>query len=317
MEKISLHLFKMYFMCGILTVVMFAGLTCKKVYAEENLSVDGFCEYNMSSKVEKLFDVSIPESSPDELILEGAEGEEPESSDMTSSGGITTFSIIGDDERYQGKDTTLKPNRWIARTVTYWSDGSTLPGTAWMYGPSAAVTAAHCIYDESKGGYAEKIAVYPAYNNGKKPYGSYKAAKVSIIKRYKNEKKEKAREKYDIGIIKLSSAVGKKTGYFSIRCNNKSYKGQSVYIAGYPKEKTGLWKMEGKILKYENNKFYYQIDTSDGQSGSPVYYGSGSKRYCIGVHTSGTSNRIDGYNSGVKITKTYYYWLKNRREVWS
>lgn len=316
MEKRICNLSKMHFMYVILIVVMVVGMMCKTAYAEENLSVDGFCEYNMSSKVEKLFDISIPESSADELILEGAVGEEPQSSDMTSSEGVATFSIIGDDERYQAKDTTLKPNRWIARIVTYWPDGTTLPGTAWMYGPSVAVTAAHCIYDKDNGGYAEKIAVYPAYNNGKKPYGSYKATKISIIRKYKTETKEKIREKYDVGIIKLSSAVGNKTGYFSIRCDKKSYKGQSVYIAGYPKNKTGLWKMAGKILKYENNKFYYRIDTGDGQSGSPIYYGSGSKRYCIGVHTSGTSNTVSGYNSGVKITKTYYYWLKNRREVW-
>ncbi|RIN81383.1 hypothetical protein BU004_13985, partial [Mammaliicoccus sciuri] len=56
----------------------------------------------------------------------------------------------------------------------------------------------------------------------------------------------------------------------------------------------------GKLLKENNYRLFYDIDTEPGQSGSPVF---NSNNDVIGIHASGFTNKhIHKLNSAVKLT---------------
>ena len=65
-----------------------------------------------------------------------------------------TREIIGKDNRYKITDTTTFPNSAICYAeMKFPNSDSIYVGTAWMYGNRVAVTAGHCVYDSSLGGW--------------------------------------------------------------------------------------------------------------------------------------------------------------------
>ena len=83
---------------------------------------------------------------------------------------------------------------------------------------------------------------------------------------------------------------GEKVGWFGCKTflDEKEYKGKIFNISGYPGERggreqlkmSGVGECQGPLLKYD-------IDTTGGQSGSPVWIVKDNKYYVIGVHTMG------------------------------
>ena len=67
--------------------------------------------------------------------------------------------------------------------------------------------------------------------------------------------------------------------------------------------------MNGKISSCTANKLSYTIDTTGGQSGSPVYKGSGKNTVSIGIHTNG-SNKV---NKATRITKSMFDYFNKFR----
>ena len=240
--------------------------------------------------------------------MEGSNGTEAD--EETDDTGIAPQAIIGEDNRVQVGNTKILPNKWIAYIVSYWPDGSATRGTAWMYGPSVAMTAAHCIYNRSKHCYPSKVILYPGYDSGTAPFGSYTAVKCSVPVNWRTS----GNEKYDFGAVKLSSAYGSKKGYFGVKYKSSgTWTGQKVFITGYPADKgTQLWRMSGNIVNCSSSLLSYKIDTYGGNSGSPVYYGSGTTRYSIGIHTMGSSSM----NYGTRITRMVFYWMRRQRQAW-
>ena len=70
-------------------------------------------------------------------------------------------SIFGNDDRKVVSDPTVFPYRTIAKLKIYYPKATSYyVGTGFMYGPRSMATAAHNLYDSSKGGYATKIVAY-------------------------------------------------------------------------------------------------------------------------------------------------------------
>lgn len=88
----------------------------------------------------------------------------------------TTREVIGPDNRYRITDTTAYPNSAICyMEMKFPDDDGLYVGTAWMYGERVAMTAGHCVYDASLGGWAEWVRIYPGSNGGTSPYGVHYA----------------------------------------------------------------------------------------------------------------------------------------------
>jgi len=127
-------------------------------------------------------------------------------------------------------------------------------------------------------------------------------------------------EGYDIAIAKLDGdfnrAPPSQNSYWSDIESEGAKEGEEICVIGYPGEKDGfLYMMKGTIYEIRsldsNRKIilYNDINTTPGQSGSPVYLKRGAKWARIGVHV--------GYDPSVKcnvatgITKEMKSWICN------
>lgn len=285
-----------------LGAVVCLGVTTPVFAANENIIVEEDLETDAIREVR----LTVDESSEGDLEPSfGEEGTSP-----------TTKSIIGTDDRVRvtGNDLYRAPYRWVAYLKTTWKNGKVTYGTAYMVGDYTAVTAAHCVYDKSLGGKPKDISIWPAMNDGVMPYSGSHTKTINVPKAYRVNKDSN----YDCAVIKVKSPLGRRVGYFGIHKQSASYNGVNMYILGYPGEASRskqLWKMKGKILSSSQYKVNYQIDTTNGQSGSPITRLYNNKWYAIGVHTSGATNpdASGAVNSGVKFNNYMFSFIKQFR----
>ncbi|MBO4847809.1 MAG: hypothetical protein J5586_01475 [Clostridia bacterium] len=175
-----------------------------------------------------------------------------------------------------------------------------------MYWKNIAVTSGHCIYNGDRGGWATSIVVRPAANGYFCPYGTSNATELHSAKKWVNN----GDSGYDYGVIVLSNDIGNSTGWFGTIWRSWSLVGYNVTVAGYPGECfRQMFKMSGQISRSTTRKVYYQIDTTAGQSGSPVYNADG---YVYAIHTTGET--LYG-NGGARITKSLFRFLQSFRQT--
>ncbi len=72
-------------------------------------------------------------------------------------------------------------------------------------GQNLLMTAAHCIYDGSKGGYAQDVAFVPGYHDGQAPYGIWTAERMLVSPQWVHG----ADPDYDVGFIVLRPLHGR------------------------------------------------------------------------------------------------------------
>jgi glutamyl endopeptidase len=187
-------------------------------------------------------------------------------------------SIIGADGRTRVNPTTAFPYRAIAYLVVTFPHSSG-SCTGWFIGPRTVITAGHCVYDTSLNEWATSIKVYPGRNGASAPYG-----------------------------VTTSHHLYSVTGW---TVNE---------VSGYPGDKPAgqQWKMSGPITNVGAFRFWYNIDTFGGQSGSPFFQwwtGSGCTSSCyygVGIHTYGTSVAPNFGNSATRIRQAVY----NNFQTW-
>lgn len=79
--------------------------------------------------------------------------------------------------------------------------------------------------------------------------------------------------------------------------------GTNIVVRGYPVEKNAqMWSMSGTIAASATHKLSYYIDTTGGQSGSPVYKNNGDYQ-CVGIHTN--YNNL-GFNQATRIDESLF-----------
>jgi len=297
-----------------ISIIIIGCAFCNNKNVNAMSSLNGYYEYDFIKKEETFGEISNTKIDLANNVSDGSLGSLPYTSE------IEPHTVIGSDGRSEVKNTTSIPVRWVGYLLSYWPDGKVTRGTAWLYGDSVAMTAGHCIYDYDKQTYPSKITFSPGYNNGEAPYGTFSVSRGRVTQQYRNNRDSR----YDAGIIKLSSPIGKKVGYFSFAYNDNvdAYLNKSVWIDGYPGDKDRkMYRMQDTIQKATENNLYYQIDTYAGQSGSPIFYkdpNDANKRICIGIHTNGVPKGFIDVprNSGVRICKMMYNWMKTTQEKW-
>ena len=92
---------------------------------------------------------------------------------------------------------------------------------------------------------------------------------------------------YDWGLLEFTSNIGSQTGYFGASWTTDSLVGTWVVLRGYPAEKSAcLWTMSGKIATSGTFKLGYYIDSTGGQSGSPIYKVTNGNYQFVLLHLS-------------------------------
>lgn len=172
-----------------------------------------------------------------------------------------------------------------------------------MISKNVAVTAGHCVYQSGHNGWATSIKVSPGkkgtgfWNN---PYGSANCTNMHTSTRWTGEGGAGS----DWGVIELDKDIGEKTGWFGLGYSSESVAGTRYTITGYPAGyQYHQYTMSGIITNCDNNMLYYQIDTTGGQSGSPIY----SNNIVYGIHVNGENSNNE--NSGTRITQSLYNYM--------
>lgn len=176
-------------------------------------------------------------------------------------------------------------------------------GSGIMINLSHVLTAGHCLYASKDGGIPEQVIFYPGRQGDYTPW-VLPAKRIIVHPSYhKNEDTDS-----DLGLLILDDKIGKETGWARLKIFDDTHllEGLSVDITGYPHDKfvdrlPYMYTMKGPVKVVHHNRFYYDIDTSGGQSGSGVCVtdaAGGDVIDCLGIHTTGS--KVEG-NGATRI----------------
>lgn len=200
-----------------------------------------------------------------------------------------------------------------------------------------ALTAGHCVYNPSCGGFAKSITVWPGRNGTYTPYGSVVVDSVYIpIEYYRTQD-----EKFDyaaLGFIPSNlPSVLRSHSYLGTRVyNDANAGGQYIRIDGYPgkipddelekklEEQLGevegrFWGSMGFVERDPVNYFHcwrYSMDMTGDMSGTPLVTLAGAEEpnRVVGVHTGGTNDPlINPYNYAVRMNQRMFRFAASFR----
>lgn len=228
--------------------------------------------------------------------------------------------IMGVDDRLPVDLTEFVPWRMICRLDIVFPFGATY-GTGWMAGARHVVTAGHCLFDRRYGGAAERVTVTPGMRPGHQPFGVAEMTSHMLAPGWADRQDPNE----DIGMLVLDQALGADTGHFAFGVMpDAQLSGAMANVAGYPTVRRGgrlsasarMVHAADMIIFASSQRLFHNIDTDNGQSGSPLWLedtGAGSP-FVVGVHAYGQTEGANGFdaihNSAIRITTERFDMLK-------
>lgn len=200
-------------------------------------------------------------------------------------------------------DTRAYPWRCVCALNITAADGSVWIGTGWLAGSRTVITAGHCVYMHSHGGWVRQIQVIPGGNQDQQPYGASIATRFRSVKGW--ARKQKRSHNYGAIILPGEDAPGVLVGFFGfISLRDLELKGCKVNLAGYPGDKPEgtQWYHVRVIDEVTPRTLVYSFDMAGGQSGTPVWRLKRGERHVVGIHTTGDS----AGNSAVRISEPVF-----------
>lgn len=196
--------------------------------------------------------------------------------------------VIGADDRTQVTSTTLPPWRWICSLRITAANGAQFIGTGWLVGARTVMTAGHCVYMHSQGGWVREIEVVPGRNGASRPFGSCTATAFRSVNGWTaNHDRD-----FDYGAILLPTThrFGDQLGIFGYAAlSDAELLNLTLNLSGYPGDKPAgtQWFHARVASSVTSRTVVYNIDTAGGQSGSPVWRLRDGQRHAVGIHTNG------------------------------
>ena len=182
-------------------------------------------------------------------------------------------------------DPSIFPYRVTCKIKIYRPGGLIGFGTAILIDSKHVLTAAHCIYKASLGGWPDSITIAPGYNGGSLPYGIGRSIGFFAWAAWVDNEDYN----YDMGVIELDRPVGALTGWFGYGYNNNDdfFAQNTFYSMGYPAESpyNGLYQYSwyGSFNLVSTDKLEIYNISFGGQSGSGAYFNNGTNRVIYSV----------------------------------
>lgn len=217
--------------------------------------------------------------------------------------------IPGEDGRKRIIETTKWPYSIHGQLNSNFPNGDRCGGSGVLVGPHHVLTAAHNVYKRSRGGYVNAVSFHSGLNDTSQ-FCEAKGVRVYTFSKWVND----GNVDYDMALITLNRSVGSDTGWGGLLFSNdnEDLGKKEIHIMGYPSDKkeypsdknsTQMWTMSDKIQNITQERFYYNIDTYEGQSGSGICTNVLLQPYVLGVHVRGESVENQGQgNSGTRLS---------------
>jgi V8-like Glu-specific endopeptidase len=200
--------------------------------------------------------------------------------------------ISGVDDRTEVQNTTIPPYRWVC-SVAYEAGGQTRQGgTGLLISNRHVLTAGHVVRDKASAPAAHSVYVYPGRHYGGEPFGRIQVARVRVSTRF------------DFGLITLERPVDPGVQWWGHPSTRTAWwtenliplrelvdPGIPVATAGYPsakdRQRRRMYEVGGSTVpRAFAGSFRHTLDTTEGQSGSPIWTVRGGLHILIGIVTS-------------------------------
>ncbi|MBC1307186.1 trypsin-like serine peptidase [Listeria booriae] len=250
----------------------------------------------------ELFIKSYNEQNPDEKI---------DSSDIISGGIAVTpsksllKSIVGTDTRVK-VNPKVSPYNKVCSLYMYYSYGNKFKefvGTGFAINSTTIATAAHCIYSKADSGWANGVVASFGLNGYGNQILTAGNKSLTVPTKYTST----GQWQYDYGYIKTNKSI---SAVRSLTMTTPMGTNMDVTITGYPGEKSGYQYKSSGNATISTNRLAYNIDTTGGQSGSPILDKSNQ---VVGIHNYGI-NEVTGLNNamntGTKLTPAIINFFK-------
>ncbi|WP_430454588.1 trypsin-like serine peptidase [Rhodopirellula europaea] len=216
-------------------------------------------------------------------------------------------SIIGQDDRQQIRDIGLKPYRWICQLLVSGPaipEGQFLAGTGFVVDREHIVTAAHNLLTDNSLADVAKVFIGVHGDRSNARFGVHESRRFELHPRYLRPRSASDRSIYDLAVMRLDSPLpaGLMAGQFPFgrmpikEVSLPSLNGYAAFVSGYPKDypdhdrsrfptpALGVQAFQYSCqssLSVDGRMLRYALDTTGGQSGSPI----------VGVQLSPTGRR--------------------------
>lgn len=206
-------------------------------------------------------------------------------------------------------DVSQPPWRKICDLLIVAADGTRHSGTGWFISPRTLVTAGHCVFVFNPGhpahGLVRGILVMPARNGetsaAESLFGWAEAPRpnLRVHPRWANNQALS----FDYGAIILPPAappLGQQVGFFGYgHFLDQDLDESAPLLSGYPDNvpEGTQWAERNLIKQVTPTRVFYDIFTSTGQSGSPVFFRNNNRDIACAIHNFGDVP----LNSGVRI----------------
>jgi VWFA-related protein len=240
-----------------------------------------------------------------EPVSEGRELPGPPSGVSLQTGGSV---IGGTDDRTRVPDANAFPNRLIAYLAfdTSAANGTTAGAraTGFLAGPYVALTNGHVVWDGVRRQFARNLEIAPGQsgNSGvSRPFGTRTAVRLATNPGWV----ETGKIQYDYGAAFFDLPFSGISTFMPLAFDVAPGVGSQVRVAGYPAKVKGgdtqdQWVASDKVVAVQSRLLRYRVDTSPGNSGSPVWQvlGGGQVR-TIAIHSTGDTT--NNGNSGARL----------------
>lgn len=207
-----------------------------------------------------------------------------------ASGKMAVGKIFGDDNRERVENVRELPYSAIWRLLIM-VDGEAYRGTGYMIKPGIMLTAGHNIYDCDAKKYSDEVYAIGRDGMRHRLYDAF----------IPDEYKKCDMDIYDWAVAKIAVVPGETYSCIGLLNMDDGQAldivNQRAEIAGFPVEVRNvtthdMYREEGTIMAYDKDRkiLNYQIDTSGGNSGSPVLVYKNTVPYAIGIHVRNTEN---------------------------
>lgn len=234
---------------------------------------------------------------------------------------LSPTAIIPPDLRDPIEDATIEPYRSICYLKLFYN-GEDSAGTGFLIGPNLMLTAGHNVFNDLTNDgirnphFSERIEVYPGASANENeddvisPYGPIVVETVYVQKNYRELSIAHSNDRfdYDWAICVLKDNIGYELGWFDISITSNTIINSQINVTGYPGDKNGnMYEAVGTVVEVDEYCFFYDADTLEGSSGSPVFVENDSTYTVKGIHTSAGSTA----NGATRINVLIYTLAMN------